>query len=83
MQQRNAPPRPGGKPPVSHVLFGNHRTLIAGILGTMAGVVGSVGGMSDGAGILEILGFAGIGIAGLVLAAGYVVVASKRPPSRR
>ncbi|WP_449475014.1 hypothetical protein [Streptomyces abikoensis] len=61
------------------MLFGNHRTLVLGILGTMAGVVGSVGGMSAGAGVLEILGFIGIGIAGLALAVGYVVVASKRP----
>ncbi|WKU43879.1 hypothetical protein Q3V23_07140 [Streptomyces sp. VNUA116] len=82
MQQRNTPARPGGDPPVSHVLFGNHRTLIMGILGTLAGVVGSVGGFSAGAGILEILGFIGIGALGLALAVGYVVVASRAGASR-
>ncbi|MFH8790248.1 hypothetical protein [Streptomyces roseoverticillatus] len=82
MQRRNTPAGRGGNPPVSHVLFGNHRTLIMGILGTMAGVVGSVGGISAGAGVLEILGFVGIGVLGLALAVGYVVVASRRPPSR-
>ncbi|PSJ29357.1 hypothetical protein B7P34_07610 [Streptosporangium nondiastaticum] len=59
-----------------------------GILGALAGVVVSVGGISAGAGILEILGFAGIGILGLALAVGYVVVASRagastRPPRSR
>lgn len=88
MRRRNAPPGRSGNPPVSHVLFGNHRTLVMGILGTLAGVVGSVGGISAGAGILEIVGFAGIGILGLALAVGYVVVASRagastRPPRSR
>ncbi|MBF6048848.1 hypothetical protein GO001_27215 [Streptomyces sp. NRRL B-1677] len=86
MQQRNTPARRGGRVPVAHVLFGNHRTLIMGILGTMAGVVGSVGGISAGAGVLEILGFIGIGLLGLALAVGYVVVASpskgRRSPRR-
>lgn len=85
MQQRNTPAGRGGRVPVAYVLFGNHRTLIMGILGTMAGVVGSVGGISAGAGVLEILGFIGIGMLGLALAVGYVVVASqsKGPRSPR
>ncbi|MEU2873759.1 hypothetical protein ABZ769_31920 [Streptomyces olivoreticuli] len=45
----------------------------------MAGVVGAVGGISAGAGVLEILGFIGIGILGLALAVGYIVVASQKP----
>lgn len=50
-----------------------------GLLGTMAGVVGAVGGISAGASVLKILGFIGIGILGLALTVGYVVVASNRP----
>ncbi|QLE72261.1 hypothetical protein FGW37_12205 [Streptomyces rectiverticillatus] len=77
MRQGDTPGR--GRPPVWHVLFGNHRTLILGIIATLAGVVGSVGGVSDGAGVLDILGFAAIGALGLGLAVGYVVALSKRP----
>ncbi|MFE0047165.1 hypothetical protein [Streptomyces albireticuli] len=65
--------------PVGYVLFGNHRTLILGILATLAGVVGTVGGISDGAGVLDVLGFIAIGAVGLALAVGYVVALSKRP----
>jgi hypothetical protein len=79
MPQRNTRPGRSGRVPAGYVLFGNHRTLILGILGTMAGAVGTVGGISGGAGVLEVLIFIGIGILGLALAVGYVVVASKKP----
>ncbi|WP_128977914.1 hypothetical protein [Streptomyces roseicoloratus] len=59
------------------VLFGNHRIFIMGILGVMAGVVGAAAGITEGAGILEILSFVGIGVLGLTLIVGYVIFRPK------
>ncbi|ARZ68813.1 hypothetical protein SMD11_3171 [Streptomyces albireticuli] len=75
-----------GRVPVAYALFGNHRTLVLGILATLAGAVGTVGSISGDAGALDILGFIAIGAAGLALAVGYAVALSKRPhatPRRR
>ncbi|RLV08797.1 hypothetical protein CTZ27_08570 [Streptomyces griseocarneus] len=82
MQQGNPQPRRRRQAPITYAPFANHRALLLGILGTVAGVVGTVDGFSTGAGVLEILGFIGIGILGLALAVGYIVVVSKRPPYR-
>ena len=68
-----------GRRLVTDGLFGNHRTFILGILGSIAGITGLVGGMSRDAGILEILALAGIGILGLLLTVGYIVVNAKKP----
>lgn len=54
-----------GRRLVTDGLFGNHRTFILGILGSIAGLTGVIGGFSRGAGILEFLALAGIGILGL------------------
>ncbi|MFC4517911.1 hypothetical protein [Streptomyces ehimensis] len=84
MRQGNTPGQGGGRVPAAYALFGNHRTLILGVIGTLAGAVGTIGGISGGARVIDILGFAAIGMLGLALAVGYVVVAAQRPrPGRR
>ncbi|MFJ5224434.1 hypothetical protein [Streptomyces sp. NPDC088400] len=65
--------------PVTDGLFGNHRTFILGILGSIVGLTGVIGWISRGAGILEILALAGIGILGLFLTVGYILVQAKKP----
>ncbi|MFF9075568.1 hypothetical protein ACF1A9_25215 [Streptomyces sp. NPDC014872] len=52
--------------------LGNHRTLIMGFIGVAAGVMGTVFGISDGAGVGEILSFLGIGTLGLLVVIGSV-----------
>ncbi|MFJ3142505.1 hypothetical protein [Streptomyces halstedii] len=65
-------------------VFGNHRILVIGILGTLAGVTGSVAAVSEGSGVLGLLAFLGIGVAGLFLTLGYVrTAASRREVTRR
>lgn len=65
-------------------VFGNHRILVIGVLGTLAGVTGSVAAVSEGAGVLGLLAFLGIGVAGLFLTLGYVrTAASRREATRR
>nr|WSZ97425.1 hypothetical protein OH820_18760 [Streptomyces sp. NBC_00857] len=46
---------------------------------TRAGLTGVIGGFSRGAGILEILALAGIGVLGLFLTVGYILVRAKKP----
>ncbi|KOG89191.1 hypothetical protein [Streptomyces varsoviensis] len=60
-------------------LLGHHRTLVAGVIGALAGATGTVSAVSGDAGVLEILAFAGIGVLGLLLAIAYVLAYAQRP----
>ncbi|MFI9490929.1 MULTISPECIES: hypothetical protein [Streptomyces] len=64
--------------------FGNHRIVVIGILGILAGVTGSAAAVSEGAGVLGLLAFLGIGAVGLFFTLGYVcTAASRRRVTRR
>lgn len=55
-----------------------HRALVLGVCASVGGCAGSIRAVLDGAGVLEILALAGIGVAGLILAVACVVEYSRR-----
>ncbi|WP_424890281.1 hypothetical protein [Streptomyces sp. XH2] len=58
--------------------FLDHRLLVLGICVAVGGFAGSVRGLMDGAGALQILALAGAGVLGTALAAACVVEYAKR-----
>lgn len=60
------------------VVFATSRTLILGVLGSVAGISGVVLGVSQKAGFMEMALLASISFVSLFLVAGYVLSHSER-----
>ncbi|MGS2590511.1 hypothetical protein [Streptomyces hebeiensis] len=57
----------------------NHRTLVLGILASVAGITGAVGGAGAGADTRDVLAGAGIGALGLILTVASVTALARKP----
>ncbi|WP_240137766.1 hypothetical protein [Streptomyces sp. MUM 178J] len=82
MNRRGENPSGRGGGQLFDLLSRTHRTLILGVLASVGGIGGFITAVTQGAGIVEILGALAVGVMGLLLATGYIVGYARRNPGR-